>query len=245
MIARKRFGQHFLSDTSVVDSIIDALDVKQSDAFVEIGPGMGQVTQPLLAAGADVSAVEIDRDLARSLRSEYPELDLIEEDVLQVPVSLYTDKRVVGNLPYNISTPMLLKICDAQDVVDVHFMLQKEVAQRLEADVGTKSWGRLSVHVRYSFEVFSLFDVEPQSFRPEPRVMSTFVKLQPFTPSLVISDRSVFDEIVRVAFGQRRKKISNSLRSFNVDWHAISVDGDARADQLDVADYVALANWVS
>ena len=245
MTVRKRFGQHFLNDESVIASIMDAVELKPDDHFVEIGPGTGALTKRLVARNATVTAIEIDRDLAHELGKTLNRVELIESDVLLVPASKFQGKRILGNLPYNISTPMLLKMCDIEEVVDAHFMLQTEVAQRLTAEVGTKAWGRLSVRIRYAFRVSRLFDVKPESFTPPPQVMSTFVRLQPYERSLSARNPAIFEAMVRDAFSQRRKKISNSLKAFDIDWNAQTIKSAARADQLGVSDYVDLANSVS
>lgn len=245
MIARKRFGQHFLVDESVLDAIMDSVDVKHGDSVVEIGPGTGTLTKALLEKNVVVTAIEIDRDFVKLLGSSFEQIELIESDVLQVPATTFRGKRILGNLPYNISTPLLLKMCDVENVVDMHFMVQKEVAERLTADVGTKVWGRLSVKIRYTFKVSSLFDVEPKCFSPVPQVMSSFVRFEPFKRALEAANLRIFDDIIRVAFSQRRKKVSNSLKAFDIDWDAQTVDAASRADQLGVSDYVELANSVS
>ncbi len=242
MKARKRFGQHFLQDASTHARIHDVLDVQPEDRVLEIGPGRGELTVGILRATENVVAVEIDRDLSRHLRVRFPQLEVVEADVLSVDASLFCGRRVLGNLPYNISTPLLIRMTEKVDCIDMHFMLQKEVVERLLAIPGTKAWGRLSVKIQRIFDVRPLFDVEPEAFDPPPKVLSAFIRMtyrpEPLTPKNLL----LFDAILRQAFSQRRKTVENSLKSFQIDWAHIEIAETLRADQLTVAQYVRIAD---
>jgi 16S rRNA (adenine1518-N6/adenine1519-N6)-dimethyltransferase len=244
-IPRKRFGQHFLSDGSVIDAIVDAIDPKPGEALVEIGPGLGAMTDPLVARCKQLTVVELDRDLAARLRKR-PELNVVESDVLKVDFPALARQagqklRVVGNLPYNISTPILFHLLDAVDqVVDQHFMLQKEVVDRMAAAPGNKDYGRLSVMLQWRYAITSVLDVPPEAFEPPPRVDSAVVRMRPL-PAAEGVDATLLGELVTVAFSQRRKLLRNTLgrwldeRSFAGDF-----DTQRRAEEVPVAEYLAL-----
>lgn len=242
MKARKRFGQHFLQDPSTYARIHDVLDVQPEDRVLEIGPGRGELTAGILQATKHVVAVEIDRDLSQCLRARFPQLEVMEADVLSVDKSLFRARRVVGNLPYNISTPLLVRMTATVDCIDMHFMLQKEVVERLVANPGTKAWGRLSVKVQRVFDVRPLFDVDPEAFEPPPKVLSAFIRLTYRSDPLNPKNPQLFDAILRQAFSHRRKTIANSLASFPIAWEHIGIPRTLRADQLTVAQYVAIAD---
>jgi 16S rRNA (adenine1518-N6/adenine1519-N6)-dimethyltransferase len=245
-VARKRFGQHFLIDGAVIDAIVDAIDPKAGDALVEIGPGLGAMTDPLVARGAKLTVIELDRDLAERLRRR-PELDVVEADVLQVDFAALAQRRgerlrVVGNLPYNISTPILFHLLGAAaQVVDQHFMLQKEVVERMAAAPGSKDYGRLSVMLQWRYDIESVLDVPPTAFDPPPRVESAVVRMQPLPPLPAI-DAALLEELVRVAFSQRRKLLRNTLgRWLDERRHAGAFDLQRRAEEVPVGEYLALA----
>ena len=244
--ARKRFGQHFLTDASVIDAIVDAIDPRPGQALVEIGPGLGAMTGPLVARCERLTVIELDRDLAARMRKR-PHLNVIESDVLKVDFAALaraSDQklRVVGNLPYNISTPILFHLLDAVDhVIDQHFMLQKEVVMRMAAKPGNKDYGRLTVMLQWRYEIESVLDVSREAFEPPPRVESAVVRMLPLpAPPGVDTDR--LGEIVTVAFSQRRKLLRNTLgrwldeRSFDAEF-----DCQRRAEEVPVAEYIALA----
>ena len=218
------------------------LDIRPEQRVLEIGPGRGELTAGLVQATNHVVVVEIDRHLSRQLRTRFPRLKVIEADVLQVDVSMFREQRVVGNLPYNISTPLLLRLTSILDCVDIHFMLQKEVVERLSAIPGTKSWGRLSVKIQQFFDVQPLFDVNPEAFKPPPRVLSAFIRLTYKPNPLIAQNRILFDTILRQAFSQRRKTVTNSLAQFQIDWDRVGINATSRADQLTVADYVRISD---
>ena len=229
--------------------MVAALALAPRDRVFEIGPGEGALTVRLVAESQHVAVVEIDRDLVQGLRARFPTVEVISADVLKVDLAALLgssgDARVVGNLPYNISTPLLGRLLDVADRVrDMHFLLQKEVVDRLAARVGSKDWSRLSVMMRAAFDVEPLFDVEPEAFRPRPKVRSTFVHLVPHARSAIV-DRGVFIGVVRDAFQRRRKRLSNALQSWAIDWSKAPVDPALRPDAVDVDGYIALANQLA
>ena len=246
-IARKRFGQHFLTDGSILDAIVAAIDPRPGEALVEIGPGLGAMTDPLVARCGHLTVIELDRDLAARLRQR-PELEVVEADVLQVDFAalalrLGRKLRVVGNLPYNISTPILFQLLGAVDhVVDQHFMLQKEVVERMAAAPGSKDYGRLSVMLQWRYHIESVLDVPPASFDPPPRVDSAVVRMLPLPAAAVPVDAALLEELVRVAFSQRRKVLRNTLGRWLAErGHEAGFDLQRRAEEVPVAEYLALA----
>ncbi|MCY4142408.1 MAG: 16S rRNA (adenine(1518)-N(6)/adenine(1519)-N(6))-dimethyltransferase RsmA [Gammaproteobacteria bacterium] len=239
---RKRFGQHFLIDDELIDCIHQLISPKPADQVLEIGPGRGALTNGLVASGADVMAVEIDNDLAADLRTRYSAVKVVACDALKVPDEIFRQKRVVGNLPYGISTALLLRLVTISEIIDMHFMLQSEVVDRLVATPGTKDWGRLSVKTQQSWKVHRCLDAEPNAFWPKPQVNSSFVRIEPIVEPKFVKNQIAFDEVLRRAFGQRRKKISNSLEPLNIEWEQTGIDASLRADQLSVEQYVAIAN---
>ncbi|GAB3058772.1 16S rRNA (adenine(1518)-N(6)/adenine(1519)-N(6))-dimethyltransferase RsmA [Stenotrophomonas tumulicola] len=250
--AKKQLGQHFLADRHYIDSIVRAVNPKDGDRLVEIGPGQGAITLPLLRQHPRLTVIEFDRDLIAPLTAAAAplgELAIIQSDVLRVDFTALADGgqiRLVGNLPYNISSPILFHALEHAGVVrDMHFMLQKEVVDRMAAGPGSKVFGRLSVMLQAYCEVTSLFVVPPGAFRPPPKVDSAVVRLVPRDPSTIgINDRNRFAEVVKAAFGQRRKTLRNALNNVvsAEQFIAAGVRPDARAEQLEVAQFVALAN---
>ncbi len=245
-VARKRFGQHFLTDASVIDAIVDCIDPQPGDALVEIGPGLGAMTGPLARRCGRLTVIELDRDLAARLRGR-PELDVVEADVLRVDFAALAERRasalrVVGNLPYNISTPILFHLLGAAGhVVDQHFMLQKEVVDRMGAVPGTKAYGRLSVMLQWRYAIESVLDVPPEAFEPPPRVESAIVRMRPLPPAAPI-DAGLFGELVRIAFSQRRKLLRHTLgRWLEARGHTGPFDVQRRAEEVGVDEYVDLA----
>ena len=246
--ARKRFGQNFLTDAATIAAIVAAIRPLRGERMVEIGPGLAALTRPLLAAGVRLDAIEIDRDLAGNLRREMGEaLALHETDALKFDFSsLGEDLRVVGNLPYNISTPLLFHLARyAASIRDVHVMLQKEVVARMVAAPGGADYGRLSVMLQYRFAMEKLFDVPASAFRPTPKVESAVVRLAPLRPlPHAARDEALFARVVAGAFMQRRKTLRNSLAQFDplAAFAALGIAPGARAQELAVSQYVALAN---
>jgi 16S rRNA (adenine1518-N6/adenine1519-N6)-dimethyltransferase len=244
--ARKRFGQHFLTDTGVLDAIVRAIDPKPGQALIEIGPGLGALTQPLLERCERLTVIELDRDLAARLRRNAA-LEVIEADVLTVDFGAIAARhgsrlRVVGNLPYNISTPILFHLLDAApQIEDQHFMLQKEVVQRMAAGPGSKAYGRLSVMLQWRYHIEPLFDVPPQAFEPPPRVDSAVVRMTPW-PAPTALERATLEALVACAFSQRRKLMRHTLgRWLEERGYGGGFDVQRRAEEVPVAEYVALA----
>ena len=245
-IARKRFGQHFLTDRGIIEDIVQAIAPQAGQTMVEIGPGLGAMTQPLVERLGHLTVIELDRDLAVQLRKK-PELTVIESDVLRVDFralaeTAQTKLRVVGNLPYNISTPILFHLLDVADVVeDQHFMLQKEVIDRMVAKPSTSDYSRLSVMLQWRYAMENVLFVPPQSFDPPPRVDSAIVRMLPHTVPAVLN-MQLFSELVRVAFSQRRKLLRHSLGKWLEARHfSGSFNLQRRAEEVPVAEYVALA----
>ncbi|HZF16799.1 MAG TPA: 16S rRNA (adenine(1518)-N(6)/adenine(1519)-N(6))-dimethyltransferase RsmA [Steroidobacteraceae bacterium] len=253
MRARKRFGQHFLREPGVVARIVAAIDPRPDDALVEIGPGRGVLTYPLLERTKRLRAIEIDRDLAAELDADpstQGRLEILPVDVLSVDFRALRGSgpklRLVGNLPYNISTPLIFHLLTQHDAIaDAHFMLQKEVVARMAAAPGNKTYGRLTVMLAPYCRVEPLFDVAPGAFRPAPQVTSTVARILPHaTPPFVIDDPSVFARVVAAAFSQRRKKLSNALGAVaSVElMTAAGIDPNDRAERIAPAQFAALAN---
>jgi 16S rRNA (adenine1518-N6/adenine1519-N6)-dimethyltransferase len=243
---RKRFGQHFLTDTAVLDAIVGAIDPKPGQALIEIGPGLGALTLPLLERCQKLTVIELDRDLAARLRKNAA-LDVIEADVLTVDFQALaaqreTKLRIVGNLPYNISTPILFHLLDtAAQIEDQHFMLQKEVVQRIAAGPCTKDYGRLSVMLQWRYHIEPVLDVPPEAFEPPPRVDSAVVRMLPW-PQPAAVDRAMLEALVASAFSQRRKLLRHSLgRWLDERGFAGTFDLQRRGEEVPVAEYVALA----
>ena len=250
--ARKRFGQNFLIDGNIIRKIVSAIAPKPGQTLVEIGPGLGALTDPLLEEAGHLHVVEIDRDLIARLRERYSpaQLTIAEGDALKFDFgSLPGPLRVVGNLPYNISTPLLFHLADfAEQVTDMTFMLQKEVVQRMVAAPDTADFGRLSVMLQYRFNMAKLFDVPPGAFRPAPKVTSAIVWLQPKPrEACLCRDDELFAKIVTAAFGQRRKTLRNTLRDWvsQAQFDAAGIDPGVRGETLSVDDYVRLVNIVA
>ncbi len=249
---RKRFGQNFLADPHYVARIASAVAVQPGDAIVEIGPGLGALTETLVASAGTITAIEIDRDLAARLRQRFPDdrLRLYEADALAFDfASLGPALRIVGNLPYNISSPLLfhLALFDAQ-LRDIHVMLQREVVARMTAQPATADYGRLTVMLQARFAVTRLFTVPAGAFRPAPQVESAVARLVPLgaaRPSIV--DEALFSRIVAAAFGQRRKTLRNALAAFadEAALRSADIDPSVRGETLSITDFVRLANSVA
>ena len=243
---RKRFGQHFLTDTGVLDAIVNAIDPKPGQALIEIGPGLGALTLPLLERCQHLTVIELDRDLAARLRKNTA-LEVIEADVLTVDFKAIAAQRnarlrVVGNLPYNISTPILFHLLDtAAQIEDQHFMLQREVVQRMAAVPCTKDYGRLSVMLQWRYHIEPVLDVPPEAFEPPPRVDSAVVRMLPW-PQPAAVDPKTLEALVASAFSQRRKLLRHSLgRWLDERGFSGTFDLQRRAEEVPVAEYLALA----
>jgi len=259
---RKRFGQNFLKDQQVISRIIKAINPKPGQTVVEIGPGFGALTEPLLFLTKKLYAIELDRDIIPHLKArceEVGELIIYEADITRFDFSVDLKEsrcekkslRFVGNLPYNISTQLIFHLLKQKDLIqDMHFMLQKEVVERMVAQPGSKTYGRLSVMVQYYFRAHLLFTIPPTAFDPPPKVNSALVRLEPYdTLPHIAKDESLFAVIVREAFNHRRKTIHNALKDtvdpkvLNNALNKANIDPKWRPEQLSVVEFVALANF--
>lgn len=248
--ARKRFGQHFLTAPEIIDRIVRAIAPRPGETLVEIGPGRGAITRPLAKSGATLHAIEYDRDLVPLLRADFAgdaNVTIHEADALEFDyATVGRDLRIVGNLPYNISTPLLFRLIGFHEAVrDMHFMLQKEVVDRLTAPTRTKAYGRLTIMTGCRLEAEPLFDVPPSAFSPPPRVVSSVLRLTPRAGGgLRIDDEALLSRIVAAGFSQRRKTLRNALRG-QVDPAMLEASGispGARAEEIAIGEWVALAN---
>lgn len=252
---RKRFGQNFLHDKSIIQRIVNAISPQPGDNVVEIGPGQGALTVPILRLIHEMDAIELDRDLIPALTQRCADKGLLhihQADALTFDFSSLRKNqlplRVIGNLPYNISTPLIFHLLSFTGLIrDMHFMLQKEVVDRLAAEPGSEAYGRLSVMAQYHCKISALFDVPPSAFYPPPQVNSSIVRLIPhaFTPYLA-NDYSHFSNIVKEAFSHRRKTLRNSLKHMVSDdhWKTLSINPQQRAEELGVEAYVMISNHV-
>lgn len=248
--ARKRFGQNFLVDEQIIADIIRAIHPMPDDTMVEIGPGLGALTRPLLKELKLLHVVEIDRDIIERLKKDYPQDklvihagDALKFDFAELPAPL----RIVGNLPYNISSPLLFHFSAyAERITDMHFMLQNEVVERMVAEPSTPAYGRLSVMLQYRFYMEKLLDVPPESFRPSPKVDSAIVRMIPLpSKEVIVRDEQRFAEIVGTAFGQRRKTLRNTLKAYlkEADFEQLGIDAQLRAENLGVAEFARIAEF--
>jgi len=253
--ARKRFGQNFLHEQYIIDNILGSLEYSKDQHWVEIGPGQGALTEPMLKSGVLLDVVELDRDLVAFLGSkfeDYANLTIHSSDALRFDFSSLSKENeklhILGNLPYNISTPLMFHLLsNIPRIADMTFMLQKEVVDRICAGPGTKKYGRLSVMMQYYCHTEHLFDVPPESFNPAPKVMSSIVRLEPFeTPPVEINSISALNTVVTAAFSQRRKTLRNSLRKLILEEHIIQlgIDSTVRAETIPLADFAKLGNFI-
>ncbi|MEO6423292.1 MAG: 16S rRNA (adenine(1518)-N(6)/adenine(1519)-N(6))-dimethyltransferase RsmA [Candidatus Nitrotoga sp.] len=250
--ARKRFGQNFLVDEQIIADIVRAIKPHAADFMVEIGPGLGALTRPLLQRLNQLHVVEIDRDIITHLEKDYPQDklvihagDALKFDLAQLPEPL----RIVGNLPYNISSPLLFHFSGyCERIHDMHFMLQHEVVERMVAEPSTPAYGRLSVMLQYRFHMEKLLDVPPESFRPSPKVDSAIVRMIPLPASeVLVRNKKLFAQIVAAAFGQRRKTLRNTLKAYLTedDFVRLGIDAQLRAENLGVAEFARITNECS
>lgn len=250
--ARKRFGQNFLIDESIIFQIIQSIMPMPGENLVEIGPGLGAMTRPLLNAAKKMTVIELDRDLIDYLRT-LEGLTVINEDVLKVDLPKLCEKgeklRIVGNLPYNISTPIIFHLLSNVEMVeDMHFMLQKEVIERMAAQPGDFAFSRLSIMVQRYCEVVPLLEIPPESFDPAPKVMSQFVRLIPYEGNPYgIEDDALFFEVVKDAFSMKRKMLRNNLKSLLSEEEILNlgIDPKIRAENLHIEDFVKLSNCLA
>ncbi len=257
-VAKKRFGQNFLTDQGVISSLVEAISPHPDDIMVEIGPGLGALTKPLLQQLNQLHVVEVDRDIIAWMQKEYAKplngkqvsIAIHNSDALKFDFSSLGKRiRVVGNLPYNISTPILFHLLDNVSVIiDMHFMLQKEVVERMVAAPSTPAYGRLSVMLQYWLQMEYLFTVPPEAFDPAPKVESAFVRCIPHAVlPFKANDEALFAQVVTAAFGQRRKTLRNTLKGMLNDdgFTALNIDSQLRAENLAVSDFVAIANYLT
>ena len=253
--ARKRFGQNFLHDENVIRKIVDAISAVEGDHLLEIGPGLGALTKELAKTGATIHCVELDADLAKSLRTEFQEYDsikIIEGDALKFDLSsIATEKRplrVIGNLPYNISTPIIFHLLKNSELIrDMTFMLQLEVIQRMVSKVGKRNYGRLSLMVQYYCEVEHLFNVASSAFSPKPKVVSALARLKPHnSTSIRAKDSDCLQTVIRTAFNQRRKTLRNSLRTIIPEalLDRIAINKSLRPQDITLNEYVEISNAI-
>ncbi|MFM2397830.1 MAG: hypothetical protein RLZZ144_1080 [Pseudomonadota bacterium] len=249
--AKKMFGQNFLVDQRIIADIVQIIRPETADTMVEIGPGLGALTRPLLERLNQLHVVEIDRDIIARLKTDYPQHKIVihEGDALKFDLaSLPAPLRIVGNLPYNISSPLLFHFSAYADrIIDMHFMLQNEVVERMVAEPSTPEYGRLSVMLQYRFSMEKLLDVPPESFRPAPKVDSAIVRMIPLPPEQIqIKDAQLFSQIVASAFGQRRKTLRNTLKAFlsEVEFENLGIDSQKRAENLSHLDFGKITSWV-
>lgn len=263
-LPKKRFGQNFLIDQGIIQALINAINPQADDLMAEIGPGLGAMTKPLLARLNHLHVVEIDRDIIEWMQKTYsPEkitihaMDALKFDFATLNSVSATTRdaadsqklRVVGNLPYNISTPILFHLLDnANHITDMHFMLQKEVVERMVAAPSTAEYGRLSVMLQYRLHMDYLITVPPDAFDPPPKVESAFVRCVPYaTPPHPANDEALFAKVVTAAFSQRRKTLRNTLKGLLDDagFQQLGIDGQLRAENLGVEKFVAIANYLA
>ena len=247
--ARKRFGQNFLVDTGTIQKIIGSIDIKPGDHIVEIGPGRGALTEPLSDSRCDLTLIEIDRDLTDELSVRFPYTRLINEDVMKIDFNAFEGKspiRIIGNLPYNISTPLLFKLFDSgAHIHDMHFMLQREVVDRMTALPSTKAYGRLSVMTQLHCHTEKLFEVPPQAFSPRPKVQSAIIRLTPNKKATDV-DQKLLESILIQAFSMRRKTIRNALRKFLTadELESLHLNPQLRPENLTIDNYLSCTRFV-
>lgn len=253
--AKKRFGQNFLHNDAVISDIIDAINPEPGENLVEIGPGLGALTEPVIERAGKLSVVELDRDLAKRLRHHpflAPHLTIYETDALSFDFAqLATDEkplRIFGNLPYNISTPLIFHLLTFKDKVqDMHFMLQKEVVQRMAAEPHCKAYGRLSIMTQYQCQVIPVMEIGPEAFKPAPKVDSAIVRLIPHTDiKNPVKEISALNTVCLAAFNQRRKTIRNGFKNLIsvAQLEALNIDANLRPENLTIDDYIMLANFI-
>ena len=256
-VAKKRFGQNFLTDQAIINSLVEAINPLQNQTIVEIGPGLGALTKPLLKKINHLHVIEIDRDIVSWMQNEYAKtavtihnVDALKFEFAQLVNNIPDENlRVVGNLPYNISTPILFHLLDnVAHVTDMHFMLQKEVVERMVAQPSTPAYGRLSVMLQYHLAMEYLITVPPEAFEPAPKVESAFVRCIPHAiKPEIANDFNLFAKVVLAAFGQRRKTIRNTLKDFlnDSDFAHLKISSQLRAENLSVKDYVFISNYIN
>jgi len=244
---RRKFGQNYLSDPAIIFEMRQAILPQTNSNFFEIGPGMGALTNTLNQDGISIKAVDIDKDNIDYLSKKFTgpaKFEFFQGDILSTPLNFLEDKkyRIVGNLPYNISTQIILKFINWNNVIeDMHFLVQKEVAEKINGAVGTKNWGKLSIKLSAFFNTQILFDVPPESFDIKPKVNSSFIRLTPKKNDIDVSTKNNLFKIIDMSFSSRRKNIKNNLKKANLDWDTLEINQNLRPEELSLENYLKIA----
>ncbi len=251
MRAKKKFGQNFLTDQSVIKKIVDNLQPKEQDKFLEIGPGMGAITKPILDKISFLNVVEIDSDMINYLKKNISQekINVIDRDILSIPTSeLKQYDRIIGNLPYYISTEILLKMISIIDSIkDLHFMFQKEVAERITAKPNNKNYGRLTILIQYFYEAEILFHISSKSFLPAPKIESSFIKLTPkIERKLKFKNLVNFEKVIKKAFQYKRKTIKNNFKNILTEsnFESLNINSSSRSEMLNINDFIIIENYI-
>ena len=244
---RRKFGQNYLSDPAIIFEMGQAISPQNNSNFFEIGPGMGALTNTLNQDGISIKAIDIDQNNIDYLSKHFKgpaKFEFFQGDILSTPLNFLEDKkyRVVGNLPYNISTQIILRFIDWNNVIeDMHFLVQKEVAEKINGTVGTKNWGKLSIKISAFFNTQILFDVPPESFDIKPKVNSSFIRLSPKKNVIDISTKNNLFKIIDMSFSSRRKNIKNNLKKANLDWDSLEINQNLRPEEVSLENYLKIA----
>ena len=244
---RRKFGQNYLSDPAIIFEMRQAILPQTNSNFFEIGPGMGALTNTLNQDGISIKAVDIDKDNIDYLSKKFTgpaKFEFFQGDILSTPLNFLEDKkyRIVGNLPYNISTQIILKFINWNNVIeDMHFLVQKEVAEKINGAVGTKNWGKLSIKLSAFFNTQILFDVPPESFDIKPKVNSSFIRLTPKKNDIDVSTKNNLFKIIDMSFSSRRKNIKNNLKKANLDWSTLEINQNLRPEEVSLENYLKIA----
>ena len=244
---RRKFGQNYLSDPAIIFEMGQAISPQANSNFFEIGPGMGALTKALNQDGISIKAIDIDQNNIDYLSKQFTgpaKFEFFQGDILSTPLNFLEDKkyRIVGNLPYNISTQIILKFIDWHNVIeDMHFLVQKEVAEKINGTVGTKNWGKLSIKLSAFFNTQILFDVPPESFDIKPKVNSSFIRLTPKKNVIDVSTKNNLFKIIDMSFSSRRKNIKNNLKKANLDWDTLEINQNLRPEEVSLENYLKIA----
>ncbi len=244
---RRKFGQNYLSDPAIIFEMGQAISPQANSNFFEIGPGMGALTKALNQDGISIKAIDIDQNNIDYLSKQFTgpaKFEFFQGDILSTPLNFLEDKkyRIVGNLPYNISTQIILKFIDWNNVIkDMHFLVQKEVAEKINGTLGTKNWGKLSIKLSAFFNTQILFDVPPESFDIKPKVNSSFIRLTPKKSDIDVSTKNNLFKIIDMSFSSRRKNIKNNLKKANLDWDTLEINQNLRPEEVSLENYLKIA----
>jgi len=244
---RRKFGQNYLSDPAIIFEMGQAISPQANSNFFEIGPGMGALTNTLNQDGISIKAIDIDQNNIDYLSKQFTgpaKFEFFQGDILSTPLNFLEDKkyRIVGNLPYNISTQIILKFIDWNNVIkDMHFLVQKEVAEKINGTLGTKNWGKLSIKLSAFFNTQILFDVPPESFDIKPKVNSSFIRLTPKKSDIDVSTKNNLFKIIDMSFSSRRKNIKNNLKKANLDWDTLEINQNLRPEEVSLENYLKIA----